>query len=106
MKVFSTQIPELGGGKPSASQSSLLSNMTSSESKSSFRKVQKFSTDWSAEVITQYESRRSGMQAVIVDHKGPKVNGYFALATEIHDDSGAREYQNLDILSCNLLMLS
>ena len=25
----------------------------------------------------------------VVDQKGPKVNGYFALATEIHDDSGA-----------------
>lgn len=26
---------------------------------------------------------------VVVDQKGPKVLGYFALATEIHDDSGA-----------------
>ena len=29
------------------------------------------------------------MRLVVVDQKGPKVNGYFALATEIHDDSGA-----------------
>ena len=29
------------------------------------------------------------MRVVVVDQKGPKVNGYFALATEIHDDSGA-----------------
>ena len=29
------------------------------------------------------------MRVVVVDQEGPKVNGYFALATEIHDDSGA-----------------
>lgn len=29
------------------------------------------------------------MEVVVVDRKGPKVNGYFALATEIFDDSGA-----------------
>lgn len=29
------------------------------------------------------------MRLIVVDQKGPKVNGYFALATEIHDDSGA-----------------
>lgn len=29
------------------------------------------------------------MRVVVVDQKGPKVLGYFALATEIHDDSGA-----------------
>ena len=29
------------------------------------------------------------MNVVVVDQKGPKVLGYFALATEIHDDSGA-----------------
>jgi len=29
------------------------------------------------------------MTVVVVDRKGPKVNGFFALATEIFDDSGA-----------------
>lgn len=29
------------------------------------------------------------MSVITVDQKGPKVLGYFALATEIHDDSGA-----------------
>ncbi len=29
------------------------------------------------------------MTVVVIDQKGPKVNGYFVLATEIHDDSGA-----------------
>jgi Zn-dependent M16 (insulinase) family peptidase len=29
------------------------------------------------------------MRVVVIDQKGPKVNGYFVLATEIFDDSGA-----------------
>ena len=29
------------------------------------------------------------MQLVVVDQQGPKVNGYFALATEVLDDSGS-----------------
>ncbi|KAI1340894.1 Metalloenzyme, LuxS/M16 peptidase-like protein [Xylariaceae sp. FL0016] len=54
-----------------------------------FRKIQSFETDFSPTTITQYESERSGMQVVVVDRIGPKVNGYFTLATEIFDDSGA-----------------
>ena len=29
------------------------------------------------------------MRAVVVDREGPRIDGYFTLATEIHDDSGA-----------------
>ncbi|OTA86505.1 hypothetical protein M434DRAFT_399844 [Hypoxylon sp. CO27-5] len=54
-----------------------------------FRKVQSFQTDYAHTTITQYESERSGMQVIVADRKGPKVNGYFTLATEIFDDSGA-----------------
>ncbi|KAK4032931.1 Metalloenzyme, LuxS/M16 peptidase-like protein [Parachaetomium inaequale] len=54
-----------------------------------FRKVQSFRTDYAPTTITQYESERSGMQVIVADRKGPKVNGYFTLATEIFDDSGA-----------------
>ncbi|KAH6636872.1 Metalloenzyme, LuxS/M16 peptidase-like protein [Chaetomium tenue] len=54
-----------------------------------FRKVQSFSTDYAPTTITQYESERSGMQVIVADRKGPKINGYFTLATEIFDDSGA-----------------
>lgn len=56
---------------------------------SGFRKVQSFKTDYAPCTITQYVSERSGMQVVVADRKGPKVNGYFTLATEIFDDSGA-----------------
>ncbi|KAK4156343.1 Presequence protease 1, chloroplastic/mitochondrial [Chaetomidium leptoderma] len=54
-----------------------------------FRKVQSFRADYAPTTITQYESERSGMQVIVADRKGPKVNGYFTLATEIFDDSGA-----------------
>ncbi len=56
-----------------------------------FKTLQKFSSDYSSGFITHYESERTGMQVVVVDAKGPKVSGAFVLATEIHDDSGARK---------------
>ena len=56
---------------------------------SHFRIVTKFDTDYIPSTITKYESTRTGMTAVVVDRKGPKVLGFFALATEIFDDSGA-----------------
>ena len=54
-----------------------------------FRKIQSFTTEYSPATITQYESVQTGLRIVVVDQEGPKVNGYFTLATEIHDDSGA-----------------
>ncbi|KAL9605078.1 MAG: hypothetical protein Q9219_000012 [cf. Caloplaca sp. 3 TL-2023] len=63
--------------------------MPSAIRNSSFRIVQQFSPDYAPNTITKYESRRTGMSVVAVDKEGPKVNGFFTLATEIHDDSGA-----------------
>lgn len=62
---------------------------TAKTSPSHFRTVQKFKSDFSPNDFALYESERTGMRVVVVDQKGPKVYGYFALATEIHDDSGA-----------------
>lgn len=56
---------------------------------SGFREVQNFTTDYAPCTITQYVSERSGMHVVVADRQGPKINGYFTLATEIFDDSGA-----------------
>lgn len=56
---------------------------------SHFKTVQHFTADFCPSQFTLYVSQRTGLRAVVVDRKGPKVNGYFALATEIHDDSGA-----------------
>lgn len=61
---------------------------------SHFSVVTSFKSDYAPAKFTEYESQRTGLRAVVVDRKGPKVYGYFTLATEIHDDSGAREFSN------------
>ncbi|PHH61781.1 hypothetical protein CDD81_7945 [Ophiocordyceps australis] len=63
--------------------------MASRAAKSHFSKVLSFKTDYAPCTITQYVSKRSGMHVVVADRKGPKISGYFTLATEILDDSGA-----------------
>ncbi|KAH6673051.1 Metalloenzyme, LuxS/M16 peptidase-like protein [Halenospora varia] len=54
-----------------------------------FKSVQKFKADYAPVTISQYVSERTGMHVVVADQKGPKVQGYFTLATEIFDDSGS-----------------
>ena len=63
--------------------------LASKERTQHFKTIQKLNLDYAPVTVTQYESSRTGMRVVVVDQVGPKVNGYFALATEIHDDSGA-----------------
>lgn len=57
--------------------------------KTHFKTIQKFKADYAPATISQYVSERTGMHVVVVDQKGPKVQGYFTLATEIFDDSGS-----------------
>lgn len=57
--------------------------------RSHFKTNQNFKVEYCPTHITQYESEKTGLRVVTVDQKGPKVLGYFAVATEIHDDSGA-----------------
>lgn len=66
-----------------------LANMVSSSAGARFRQLQKIQPDYCPSTITQYESERTGMRVVVVDQEGPKLHGFFVLATEIHDDSGA-----------------
>ncbi|KAF2156992.1 hypothetical protein K461DRAFT_317161 [Myriangium duriaei CBS 260.36] len=54
-----------------------------------FQRVQQFKLDYAPITVTQYESSRTGMRVALASQEGPKVYGYFALATEIHDDSGS-----------------
>ena len=56
---------------------------------SHFRELQNFQVEYSPSVLIEYESDKTGMRVEVVQQEGPKVSGYFALATEIHDDSGA-----------------
>jgi hypothetical protein len=65
--------------------------MGSIEQSSHFKEIQKFEADYADAKFTQYESQRTGLRVTVVDRKGPKVYGYFAVATEIHDDSGSRK---------------
>lgn len=64
------------------------SKMPISEIHYHFRLLQKFKPDYSPSEFTQYESRRTGMSVMVVNQNGPKVFGYFVLATKLHDDSG------------------
>ncbi|PGH15853.1 hypothetical protein AJ80_05384 [Polytolypa hystricis UAMH7299] len=63
--------------------------MGASDRSTHFRLLQKFKPDYSPNSFTQYESERTGMRVVVINQIGPKVLGYFVLATEIHDDSGS-----------------
>ncbi|KEF50841.1 uncharacterized protein A1O9_13105, partial [Exophiala aquamarina CBS 119918] len=54
-----------------------------------FRRLQTIEPDYCSSKITQYESGRTGLRIVVVDQQGPGLFGYFVLATEIDDDSGA-----------------
>lgn len=54
-----------------------------------FKVTANYDADYCKCSFTEYESQTTGMRVVVVDSPGPKVSGYFALATEIHDDSGA-----------------
>ena len=65
--------------------------MGSISQESHFKKIQNFKADYADAEFTQYESQRTGLRVTVVDRKGPKVYGYFAVATEIHDDSGSRK---------------
>ncbi|KAM0361911.1 hypothetical protein ACHAO7_011818 [Fusarium culmorum] len=62
--------------------------MSAQISNSHFRIIQTFEIDYAPCKITQYVSDRSGMQVVVVNRNGPKLNGYFTLATETLNDSG------------------
>lgn len=74
------------------SRQNRIANMGSIEQSSHFKEIQKFEADYADAKFTQYESQRTGLRVTVVDRKGPKVYGYFAVATEIHDDSGSRMY--------------
>ncbi|RDL41373.1 Zinc metalloprotease-like protein [Venustampulla echinocandica] len=63
--------------------------MSNQTKKTHFRTVQRFQTEYAPVSISQYVSERTGMHVVVADQKGPKVEGYFTLATEIFDDSGS-----------------
>ncbi len=80
-----------------SSENTRYGDMGSISHESHFKKTQDFEADYADAKFTQYESKRTGLRVTVVDRKGPKVYGYFAVATEIHDDSGSREFANMTV---------
>lgn len=55
---------------------------------SHFVKQTSFAVDYSPAHVTKWRSSRTGLQLTYVNQPSPIVSGYFAVATEIADDSG------------------
>lgn len=62
--------------------------MVSTILKSHFVKQTSFSVEYAPAHITKWRSDRTGLQVTYIDQPSPVVNGYFAVATEIPDNSG------------------
>lgn len=56
---------------------------------SPFVKQTSFEVDYAPAFITKWKSQRTGLQLTYINQPSPVVNGYFAVATEISDDSGS-----------------
>ena len=56
---------------------------------SPFIKQTSFEVDYAPTHITKWKSQRTGLQLTYINQPSPIVNGYFAVATEISDNSGA-----------------
>lgn len=54
-----------------------------------FQLHRSFQVEYSPAKVNYYRSKRTGLSAVLIQHKSPIVNGYFAVSSEIHNDSGA-----------------
>lgn len=55
---------------------------------SHFIRQTSFEVSYAPARISKWKSARTGLQLTYIDQPSPVVNGYFALATEIEDDSG------------------
>ncbi|CDK28581.1 unnamed protein product [Kuraishia capsulata CBS 1993] len=55
---------------------------------SGLSKQTSFKVDYAPTSITKWRSSRTGLQVTYINQASPIVNGYFAVATEIHNDSG------------------
>ncbi|CCH44812.1 hypothetical protein BN7_4381 [Wickerhamomyces ciferrii] len=55
---------------------------------SNFEQIANFDVEYAPSSIKKWRSKRTGLQAVHIDKESPIVNGFFAVATEVEDDSG------------------
>jgi Zn-dependent M16 (insulinase) family peptidase len=56
--------------------------------RSYFQQQCNFKVDYAPATVKKWRSTRTGLQVTLVDQASPIVNGYFAVATEILNDSG------------------
>ncbi|KAG7750305.1 hypothetical protein KL912_000865 [Ogataea haglerorum] len=55
---------------------------------SSFKLVSSFEVDYAPVSVKKWKSNRTGLEVCLIAKESPSVSGWFALATEIFDDSG------------------
>lgn len=60
----------------------------SNQSSHPFKLVNSFPVEYSNTHISYFRSERTGLSATLISQKSPIVNGYFAVASEVHNDSG------------------
>ncbi|KIM20884.1 hypothetical protein M408DRAFT_30019 [Serendipita vermifera MAFF 305830] len=63
-------------------------NTSTSESVGDFHLLKRIALNYTDVTITKWRSEKTGLRVIHVDYEGPIINGYFAVATEIFDDSG------------------
>lgn len=66
-----------------------VTHITMTKFNSPFIKQTSFEVDYAPTHITKWKSQRTGLQLTYINQPSPIVNGYFAVATEIFDSSGA-----------------
>lgn len=54
----------------------------------SFELLTSFDVEYAPSSIKKWRSKRTGLQAALIDRESPIVNGYFAVATEVETDNG------------------
>lgn len=62
--------------------------MVTSSPETNFERVTSFNVEYAPAKISKWRSKRTGLTLTHVDQPSPIVNGYFAVATEIEDDTG------------------
>jgi Zn-dependent M16 (insulinase) family peptidase len=62
--------------------------MVSRVSSSNFVKQTSFAVEYAPATVSKWRSTRTGLQITYINQPSPIVNGYFAVATEIKNDSG------------------
>ncbi|OWB74270.1 catalytic activity protein [[Candida] boidinii] len=60
-----------------------------SSKNSVFQLQSSFKVDYAPASVKKWRSSRTGLQLIVIDQESPIVNGYFAVATEIKNDSGS-----------------